>query len=259
VVPRVSLDQFTSQEHYQQLFVSQRSHVIQQMVQLVQEEQLNGVTLELGFLKYASIAHVVDVFFGELRQALDNISRQLQNKPLFIVLVVPSQEELFSAAEVVRFSQWVDRFFVMTYDYSLHKSPGHAGPVAPLYWMKETMMRLCPQSSPRDCSKLMMGVNFYGYHYIRGERNAEPIIGDKYLEMMNELKHAPKPKLDPQAQEHFVRYKDEQGREHTIYYPTQEDIRTRVQLARELGTGIGIWELGQGLNEFFSVWNTSMS
>jgi chitinase domain-containing protein 1 len=40
---------------------------------------------------------------------------------------------------------------------------------------------------------------------------------------------------------------------HTVYYPTPAALEARVKLAEQLGAGLSIWELGQGMDSFLDL------
>lgn len=45
----------------------------------------------------------------------------------------------------------------------------------------------------------------------------------------------------------------ENGMRHTVYYPTPAALAARIQLAEQLGVGLSIWELGQGMDSFLDL------
>lgn len=145
----------------------------------------------------------------------------------------------------------VDRFSLMTYDYSIHR--GRTGPNAPLFWQNSTVAALLAAAGPLDsptaralAQRILLGVPFYGYD------NAEAIVGHSFIDKLEKHGRAAGARLrvNAAAAEHSFSYTDAEGHAHEISYPTPWMVARRVALAKALGTGISIWELGQGLDCF---------
>ncbi|CDW53145.1 Glyco hydro 18 domain containing protein [Trichuris trichiura] len=145
---------------------------------------------------------------------------------------------------------WVEPFvnfiIVMTYDYNGRNGAVLGPPVAPLPWVRRCVTELA-KASQSSSEKVLMGVNFYGYLYDTDKLSAEAIIGSSYLELLR--KEEPTIQWDSKAAEHFTYI----GKKAVTNYPSLEAIGSKVELAKELGVGLAIWEIGQGLDYFYNL------
>ncbi|KAE8748253.1 hypothetical protein FOCC_FOCC005092 [Frankliniella occidentalis] len=243
MVPRILLDGWTPQ-HIQELEgQAARDKVIKLITNLIKKYDFDGIVLE-GWMQLISSGNVVSAM-----EFVKLLSIKLQTLNKDFILVIPpirGPQTIFGNRHFDLLADTVTAFSIMTYDYS--SSQRNPGPTSPLQWMKESVELVVPQNENSKRAKILLGMNFYGYHFTSG--GPEAILGNQFVDLTKSLKG--KMKLDRESEENFVEIKTKSGK-HTIYYPTIYSIKQRIELAEELGVGIAIWELGQGLDYFYEL------
>ncbi|OZJ05935.1 hypothetical protein BZG36_01226 [Bifiguratus adelaidae] len=205
-------------------------------------QKFNGLTLETGVPPHL------------LRLLIVDLAKKLHDESMELILVIPPIREMvnnnppihMSKEEFDHLSQHVDRFSIMTYDFSTSKS----GPNAPIDWLRDNLEHF---GSTPNAHKLLMGLNLYGMYFTPVK--AEPITGSVYLERLRTCEDEegePIHKLvwDKINQEHVAECFND-GDEIEIWYPSKRSIHDRLELAKEYGVGLSLWEVGQGLDYFY--------
>lgn len=174
----------------------------------------------------------------------------LKKADLDVILVIPpareQMQDLFTADNFNELYSSVAAFSLMTYDFSTLERPGAN---APLFWVRNAVEHICPKQNHRR-KKILLGLNMYGYDYT--PQGGGSIVGRDYLRFVEQYLPA-RLLFDDHDRENFFEVKTDTDGRHIIFYPSLFSINERIQLAAELGTGLSVWEIGQGLDYFYDL------
>ncbi|UXI21444.1 calcium-independent phospholipase A2-gamma-like [Sarcoptes scabiei] len=245
IVPRLIFERMT---HSQYLSLLIHDSIVQQigkhLTDLAKRYEFDGYVIEIW--KAYGGQHRLD-----LAHMFQLISKELTRNYLELHIAVPPPlyyddfMSTFQKEDIERLAAFSKGFSLMTYDYSDASRPG---PNSPINWVRKCVQILAPKDTSPVRKKILIGLNFYGNDYsISG---GGPILGNRYIEILD--KHRPKFLWDDVSQEHYFEYKESSGR-NRVFFPTLFSIRKRIDLASKMGTGISIWEIGQGLDYFYDL------
>uniref|UniRef100_A0A914WEL0 Chitinase domain-containing protein 1 n=1 Tax=Plectus sambesii TaxID=2011161 RepID=A0A914WEL0_9BILA len=158
-----------------------------------------------------------------------------------MVLFSGQESGIFTEQHFAALVRFVDYINVMTYDFPDRK----IGPVAPLDWVRKCVEWLL-SGNPDAAPKLLMGLNFYGHERRTKIGSAQPVTGNDFVALLKSK--TPEIFWHRTAAEHYV-----QSDDHICYYPSLASVEARLKLAKELNVGVGIWEIGQGLDYFYNL------
>ncbi|TMW42353.1 hypothetical protein DOY81_012566 [Sarcophaga bullata] len=210
------------------------------------EQNFDGIVLEYWLQLGGRVANKF------LQKLAISISKALAKDGLKVILVIPPYRpqlmNMFNDSHLDKLYKHIYAFSLMTYDYSTVQRPGAN---SPLHWIKASIEHIAPDNTNdvvEKRKKILMGLNMYGNDYTPD--GGGPIVAGQYLELLRNVKK--RLTYDENDVENFFEIRTSSGR-HYVFYPTLFSINERIKLAQEMGVGLSIWELGQGLDYFYDL------
>lgn len=245
LVPRVLFDGWSAKD-YKRAYASEdaMAMVAKIMGDFAVSKNFDGFVLEVSWMTPPPSQR------DDLLHLLVHIGDHLHSIDKQFLLVVPPAPPAVTGAtapftnddfEVLKDS--VDFFSLMTYDY-----PMRPGPTAPIDWVEHCIKIIVPGDDAVARSKILTGLNFYGYKY--GSHSADAILGSQLIEKLEKAPEKFKISWLTEFKEHKF---TEKKSNNVIYFPTLASINERLKLFKAMKTGLSIWEIGQGLDYFYDL------
>lgn len=282
IVPRMMLE-FSTEDDFQALIQheTEMRAFVSAIILEIRQQNFAGMVFECPAMLIPHIVRLFDMLHTEFK------SPPKGYESLSFILVLPPLVKLEPqfVNMIAQLEPLVDAWSVMTYDYSNLNTPG---PNSPLHWLKPNIEKLCGDSKPCR-AKFLLGMNFYGNDFYASplylQKHASqlkdkggPIVGSRYLELLGKIDKNEELEWDKESGEHYFHYhtkdggsastdnedddddendsgyeeEDENDSRRVVWYPTLYSIKLRLDLAKEMGCGVAVWEIGQGLDYFVS-------
>ncbi|CAN0548559.1 unnamed protein product, partial [Ectocarpus sp. 12 AP-2014] len=208
--------------------------------------------------------YVLDIPLSDgIEEFVSGIKRAASRRGEDLILIQSVRPGVSLSAHLTdRLVPLIHRFSLMTYDYRPsdypqgaphgHRRGGGGVPNSPLSWVRECVEAFAPGGRGSELrAKTLIGLPFYGYD------NGRAITSGDVVSLLTGGNALPAGlEWDSEWREHILSYRERRAegiQEHVATFPTLAFIQERIDLASELGVGLALWELGQGMPYWFDL------
>ncbi len=223
---------------------TRRAGHVHAIAELVRSRGWSAIDIDYEAMP-ASSRDAYSSFVAELAAALDGVPARL-SVTVHAKTAEPGTWAGAKAQDWRAIGAAADEVRVMAYDYTSAGSP--PGPIAPAAWVDQ-VLELATSLVPRD--RIVLGVPTYGYDWAAGAGGTALQWAD--VQAIADARSAP-PQWDYDHSAPWVRYTDERGRDHIVWYENARSLATKLDIARRYGVDrVVLWRLG---GEDPSIWST---
>eukprot|EP00931_Biecheleriopsis_adriatica_P065674 TRINITY_DN40168_c0_g1_i1.p1 TRINITY_DN40168_c0_g1~~TRINITY_DN40168_c0_g1_i1.p1 ORF type:complete len:450 (-),score=110.82 TRINITY_DN40168_c0_g1_i1:23-1345(-) len=251
VLPHLSLEGFDKLEGLRAVLESP-DVLAEEVSQLCEAMQFSGVVFDVRLALFPSLRKLLPGLAAALSQRLRPAGRRFL---LSVPADKPGTKPSFDRAEAAAVSKFVDGVVVSTRDFSKTEP----GPSAPLPWVRSCLLRLMATHSSADgeglrAEQLLLEVPLYGRAFAWGSDASEAESEGKVilpLELAKAVsKQKPRLVWDAEAAEHSANLTKSKV---FASLPSLAFVEARLRLARSLGVGVALRELGSGFDAAFDL------
>lgn len=257
VAPIFHLSNLDSQERFSSELAHElledeedQRELIGNILRTIDRKGYQGVDVDFEFIR-GSDAEDYARFLARLRRAL--ASRGL---PLIAALAPKTSADqpgrLYEGIDYHRIAQSVDFALLMTYDWGHLSGPPMA--VAPLPQVRQVVEYALTEFYP---NQLYLGIPNYGYNWtlpFRAGSQARSLSNVEAVRLAWNRRESIR--YDELAQAPWLRYVDDQGAEHEIWFEDARSIQAKLNLAIDYGLyGVGYWNLDRPFPQNWVVLN----
>ncbi|MQA07572.1 MAG: peptidoglycan hydrolase [Pseudonocardiaceae bacterium] len=213
---------------------SARTAHVRDIVELVRSRGYDGIDIDYEELRSTDRAAFTRML-TELADGLHAMGKRL-SVDVFAKTTDAGYDERNKAQDYAAIGQVADQVRLMAYDY--HWQTSAPGPVAPIGWVADVLDYATSQIPPE---KIVLGVPMYGYDWARGR--ASPIT---WLQAFGRSrKFNAKVHWDGFSESPRLRYTDDQGVEHELWFENAYSASAKFDLARRYSIGgVFLWLFG---------------
>ncbi|WP_040952505.1 glycoside hydrolase family 18 protein [Gorillibacterium massiliense] len=220
--------------------------------QQVQNRLLDTIIRTAGKLGFRDIHFDLEHLRPEDREAYNRFLRKAANRIheeglLISTALAPKTSATqagawYTAHDYRTHGEIVDFVVIMTYEWGY--SGGPPMPVSPIGPVRNVLEYALTEMPAK---KIMMGQNLYGYDwtlpFVPSGAYAKALSPQMAIAVARD--HQVHISYDEKAQAPHFRYRDEDGKEHQVWFEDARSIQAKFDLLKELGLrGISYWKLG---------------
>lgn len=231
-----------------------REALVEQLVQVINEYQLDGINIDLENLTFAERNAYVDF----IRLLRENLAEEIEVSVAVAANPYGSIRDWQGSYDYQGLAYYADYLMLMTYDESYYGSS--PGPVASIGFVEKSIQFALSEVPPE---KLVLGIPFYGRYWKDGQRGGRGISltdVEKLVKQFNgkvyfaEQSKSPYAKITiPSGKYAYVNGIKLTAGKYTIWFENDLSLKYKLRLVEKYNLmGTGSWSLNQAPDQ---IWN----